>query len=160
MNRTQHLTIFKCGKHHLLLERLHTELSRSMSDFSVDFLAISIAMFRSSIHFPISKRVLQDQQCEWWPAQPGAFTTIQSLGTSLKGPFENVDFTRDWMNSHHKEHTSVVTMALLDLSRKAVNSLSNFFPCKAGHARLQDQSAGGTQADSRPSWSSWWPFWL
>lgn len=59
-------------KHHLLLERLHTELSRSISDFSVDFLAISIAMFRSSIHFPISKRVLQDKQCEWWPPQPGA----------------------------------------------------------------------------------------
>lgn len=50
-------------KHHLLLERLHTEFSRSMSDFSVDFLAISIAMFRSSIHFPISRRVLQDKQC-------------------------------------------------------------------------------------------------
>lgn len=55
----------ECGKQHLLLERLHTELSRSMSDFSVDFLAISIAMFRSSIHLPISKRVLQDKQCEW-----------------------------------------------------------------------------------------------
>lgn len=47
---------------HLLLERLHTEFSRSISDFSVDFLAISIATFRSSIHLPISRRVLQGKK--------------------------------------------------------------------------------------------------